>query len=453
MTAFAPTRRLMLQLLASTAALPLLSVPATAQAAPAARLIVLSDLHSAYERSAQLLAAVAAELAADPAPAAILINGDVFELGNVVAARSAGAVDWRLLEKLARLAPSFLNIGNHEPDLINDPAEMVARARAAGLTVLSNILDKRTGAPFTAAGFALDLGPIPLALVGIATNAVNTYPKPTRELMTIPDPVAWAKASLAENLPENTLHVVMSHAGVVADRSILPLLGDGSLLIGGHDHLVLDHAEGRTRYVHTGSWSSLFTVIDIAADRTLSVRQNAVLLGAPADPELAALVAATLAQHLTAEEQASVGTSPEVMSLGQSARFVAAALARAGGGDVGFIGHTTFGTGLPEGGFSKYVFDSVVRFDGKLVRAEVDRPTLDAILGRTNQDGDLPLAARTGDFLYAAPTALADKERYVIVTNDWSASNQKTYFGRDDLVFTDIEPTLPVKATALAALQ
>jgi 2',3'-cyclic-nucleotide 2'-phosphodiesterase (5'-nucleotidase family) len=445
------SRRHLLLLLGSTAVLPMLPNAAHAQSAPAARLIVLSDLHSAYERSAQLLAAVAAELAANPAPAAILINGDVFELGNVVATRSDGVIDWKLLEKLSRLAPTVLNIGNHEPDLINDLAQLIARARRAGLTVVSNITDKRTGAPFTQAGFQLDLGPIPVALVGIATPALTTYPKASRDQLGIPDPLEWATANLEGNLPKGSLHVVLSHAGVVADRGILPLLSDGSLLIGGHDHLVLEHAEGNTRYVHTGSWSSLISVVDIGADRALSLRQVQVERDGAADAELTALIGATFAEHLSPEELAIVGISEKAQTLGESARFAAAALAAAGAGDVGFIGHTTFGTGLPSGEVTKYAFDAVVRFDGKLMRAEVDRPTLDQLIARCNQDGDIPLSARTGDFLYAAPVQLAGKATYVIVCNDWSATNQKSYFGREDLAFTEI-PDLTVKATVLKAL-
>ncbi len=447
------TRRHLLQLLGTVAVLPALTGPVLAQPAPAARLIILSDLHSAYERTSQLLAAVAAEIAASPVPAAILINGDVFEVGNVVAKRSEGEVDWKLLEKLARLAPTVLNIGNHEPDLINDLAQMIARARRAGITVLSNITDKRTGAPYTPAGFQIDLGPVPVALVGIATNQINTYPKASRDQLVIPDPVEWATANLAANLPEGNLPVVLSHAGVVADRGILPLLADGSLLIGGHDHLVLEHAEGRTRYVHTGSWSSLITVVDIADDRSLSLRQVPIDRNGAADAELTALIGATFAKHLTDEELAVVGISPKVLTLGDSARFAAAALAAAAGADVGFIGHTTFGTGLPSGEVTRYAFDSVVRFDGKLVTAEVDRKTLDEILARTNQDGDIPLSARTGDFLYAAPLPVADKATYKLVTNDWSATNQKSYFGREDLKFTEIEPVVQVKATVLATLE
>lgn len=445
------SRRRLLQLLGSTAVLSALPLPAFAQAAPTARLIVLSDLHSAYERTAQLYAAIAAEVAANAAPAAILINGDVFELGNVVTKRSAGAIDWKFLEKLGKLAPTVLNIGNHEPDLDNDLAVVVEKARSAGLTIVSNIGDTRTGKPFTDAATTFELGGIPVSLVGIATPAAGTYPKATRELMAIPNPVEWATANLAANLAEGALHVVLSHAGVVADRGILPLLADGALLVGGHDHLILEHAEGKTRYLHTGSWSSLFTVVDIAADKALSLRQVQVALDGAADPELATLIAEMNKQHLTAEELAVVGTSPEAQTLGQSARFAAATLAAAGAGDVGFIGHTTFGTGLPKGDVTKFVFDSVVRFDGKLMKTEVDRATLDAILARCNQDGDIPLAARTGDFLYASPVELADKPSYTLVCNDWSATNQKSYFGREDLAFTEI-PDLKVKATVLKAL-
>lgn len=445
------SRRRLLLLLGSTATLPMLPNAAHAQSAPAARLIILSDLHSAYERSAQLLAAVAAEIAANPAPAAILINGDVFELGNVVATRSDGAVDWRLLEKLARLAPTVLNIGNHEPDLINDLAQLIARARRAGITVVSNITDTRTGAPYTQAGFQLDLGPVPVALVGIATPALGTYPKASRDQLGLPDPVQWATANLERNLPAGSLHVVLSHAGVVADRGILPLLADGSLLVGGHDHLVLEHAEGNSRYVHTGSWCGLFTVVDIGADRALSLRQVQIDRNGAADEDLTTLIAVTFAEHLTEEELIVIGISEKARTLGESARFAAAALAAAGAGDVGFVGHTTFGTGLPSGEITKYAFDSVVRFDGKLMRAEVDRPTLDALIARCNQDGDIPLSARTGDFLYAAPTELAEKPSYTIVCNDWSATNQKSYFGREDLAFTEI-PELKVKATVIKAL-
>jgi hypothetical protein len=82
----------------------------------------------------------------------------------------------------------------------------------------------------------------------------------------------------------------------------------------------------------------------------------------------------------------------------------------------------------------------------------VDAATLAAILARCNQDGDVPLAARTGDFLYASPAMQAGKQIYVIACNDWSAVNRKNYFGREDLVFTEV-PDMKLKPLVIEALK
>lgn len=446
------TRRMALQLLGSAAALPFMAsaTPAMAQES-AGRIIVLSDLHSAYERTAELLATLESEIEGNPVPHIILINGDVFELGNVVAVRSAGIVDWVFLEAVAALAPTVLNIGNHEPDLDQDLANVVAQAEEIGITVVSNITDARSGTLYASTTTDLMLGELPVRIVGIATDKLNTYPKATRETLTIPEPAAWAADNLATLLEGDILPVVLSHAGVVADRTILPLLADGTLLVGGHDHLTFTHDQGKTRYVHTGSWSSTYTVVTVAADKSMSVEQSRVRDDIIANEALATLISETLAEHLSAEELAAIGTSPAAMSLGQTGRFVAESMAAAGGGDIGFIGHTTLGNGLPLGGVSKYAFDSVVRFDGKLMVAEVDGATLTEILAVVNQDEAQTLDQRTGDFLYAAPTGLPTKDVYRLVTNDWSATNQKSYFGREDLVFTP-GPEVGLKALVIEAL-
>lgn len=447
------TRRLALKLLGSAAALPFIAsaLPAVAQEA-AGRIIVLSDLHSAYERTAELLSTLESEVSSNPVPHIILINGDVFELGNVVAVRSAGIVDWAFLEAVAALAPTVLNIGNHEPDLDTDLANVIAQAEEIGITVVSNITDTRTGELYTSTATDLTLGDLPVRVVGIATDKLNTYPKDSREALTIPEPAAWATENLAGLLDGDVLPVVLSHAGVVADRAILPLLADGTLLVGGHDHLTFTHEEGSTRYVHTGSWSSTYTVVTVAADKSLSVEQSRVRDDVTPNEELATLIFDTLKTHLTAEELATVGTSAAALTLPQTGRFVAESMAAAGEGDIGFIGHTTLGNGLPLGEVSKYAFDSVVRFDGKLMVAEVDAKTLAEILAVVNQDEAQTLEQRTGDFLYAAPTGLPTKDVYRLVTNDWSATNQKSYFGREDLVFTP-GPEVGLKALVVAALK
>lgn len=444
-------RRAVLGLISSTALLPLIGTGARAAEA-GVDLIILSDLHSAYERMAELLQAVQARVAAASRPQVILFNGDLFEVGNVVAARSGGEADWAFLGALTKLAPTVFNIGNHEPDFDNDLAHFVEKARSLGVTVLSNITDKRSDKPYTDASATLSAGGLTLSIAALGTNAINTYPKATREMIAVPQPVEWAKANLPSMLKGNSVNIVLSHAGVIADRDILPMLPDGTLMIGGHDHLTLVHEQGKTRYVHTGSWASLMTVATIAAPgAAASLERIAIERGGPAAPDLKSAIAAVLEKHLTAEDRSVVARTKAPLTLGETARFAAAAIAAKAGADIGFIGHTSFGTGLPKGEVSRFDYNAALRFEGKIMKAEVDAATLAAILARCNQDGDVPLSARTGDFLYSAPTLAPGKQSYIIACNDWSAINRKAYFGREDLAFAEV-PDVKLKALVIEAL-
>lgn len=441
MTNFSSNRRDVLKLMAGTAVLPLMAVatPVIAQD-QALSAIIISDLHSAYERLGQLLAAIETRIAAaDQAPHIILLNGDIFELGNAVATRSGGEIEWTFLAALSKLAPTVINIGNHEPDIDNDLANFVSRARALGITVLSNIIDKRSGAAYAPASAEMSIGAQRVLVAGLATNAINTYPKPTREMLDIPQPAEWAKANLPQIVKPDAINIVLSHAGVVADKDILPLLPDGTLLVGGHDHLNFVHAQGATRYVHTGSWCTSLTLATIAAPGKAPAIQTVVIdSGAQASPALKSLIEQTLDKHLTPEERAIVGHSGDEMTVDETGRHAAQLIAAKTGADVGFVGHTSFGAGLPQGDIRRYDFNASVRFDGKLMVTEVTGEALAQILKRCNQDGDVALADRTGDYLYAMPEKLEAKERYKLVCNDWSATNQKSYFGRSDLVFTEV---------------
>ncbi|WP_174019853.1 metallophosphoesterase [Agrobacterium fabrum] len=450
---FSSKRRDVLKLMAGTAMLPLLltATPVMAQDV-ALRAIIISDLHSAYERIGQLLAAIESRIATDKAPHIILLNGDLFEIGNAVAARSAGEIEWTFLTALARLAPTVINIGNHEPDIDNDLANFVTRAQALGITVLSNIIDKRSGKPYAPDRAEVKVGDRKVILAGLATSAINTYPKATREMLDIPQPVEWAKVNLPEIVKADAINIVLSHAGVVADRDTLPLLPDGTLLVGGHDHLNFVHEQGATRYVHTGSWCTSMTVATIAGPgKAAAIETVTIDRDAPASPALKTLIEQTLEKHLTAEEREVVGKSVKAMTVDEAGRHVAQLIAAKTGADVGFVAHTSFGAGLPNGDIRRYDFNASLRFDGKLMVTEVDGEALAQILKRCNQDGDIPLAARTGDYLYAMPEKPERKERYKLVCNDWSATNQKSYFGRGDLTFTEVAD-VKLKQTVLGGL-
>ena len=445
-------RRRLFQLMAVAAVAPGLGAlrPAT-DPRVLGRVLAMSDLHSAYERTGQLLAALEAEIAGSDVPHLIAIDGDIFEHGNVVSVRSGGAIDWAFLGELPKLAPTVVNLGNHDNDLTPDLHEVVARMRSLGIVVVSNIVDARTGQPYAEAAVTVLLGQRSLRIVGAGTNSLNTYPKASRDWLSIPEPGEWAQANLIRLLDGADLMLVMSHAGVAGDRDILPLLPDGALMIGGHNHLLFQHEQDRSAYAHTGSWSNAYTTATLFEDGRITVDTTAVDLTAAPSPRIAGLIATTLAASLTAEEKAVLGVSPRGLTLGETGRAVAAAMARAAGADAGFIGHTTLGTGLPAGPVTRYAFDAVVRFDGKLMAAEVTPERLAGFMARANQDRPMPLAERSGDFLYGAAEGLDGKATGRLVTTDWCALNQAEYFGVSDLVFSEV-PQARVKATAAAGL-
>ena len=419
--------------------------------APLARILTLSDQHSAYERAAQLLSAFRAEVATNPAPHVILINGDLFEHGNVVSVRSEGAIDWAFLAALPSIAPTVFNLGNHDNDLMLDLHEVVAKIRSLGIQVISNIHDARTGQAYAKASVTVPVSDRSIRVVGIATDALHTYPKASREWLSIPAPADWAQTHLAQHLEGADLTLVASHAGVVPDRDILPLLPQGALMIGGHNHLRFEHVDATFTYAHTGSWNNFYTVAEYHANRLPSVISKPVGLFAPSDPALAELTAATLAQHLTDQDRRILGIAPETLSLAETGRRLAKGMAEVAGTDMGLIGHTTLGTGLQAGPVQQFDFDAVVRFDGKLMTAMITHEQLALILKRVNQDRPMSLSDRTGDFAYASEAPPSGTSVISIATNDWCAMNQHEYFGTTDIVFTEA-PSAGIKAISAAVL-
>ncbi|MEG1029542.1 MAG: bifunctional metallophosphatase/5'-nucleotidase, partial [Brevundimonas sp.] len=89
---------------------------------------------------------------------------------NVVSVRSGGAVDWAFLGELPKLAPTVVNLGNHDNDLTPDLHEVVARMRALGIVVVSNIVDARDGRSYADAVVTLPWGGRSLRIVGAGPN-------------------------------------------------------------------------------------------------------------------------------------------------------------------------------------------------------------------------------------------------------------------------------------------
>ena len=437
----------------------LLFLAALARAAdrPDAIVLVAGDLHSAYDRTAQFLARVDRVRAENPGvPVAVLLDGDTFELGNAVAQRSGGAVEFALFSALAARGPTVLNLGNHEPEFYG-VAATVAKIRATGVTVLGgNVLNPSTHQPYAPASTRIRLGPREAVVVGITTDRLSTFRVAVRPELDLADPVVWAKQNLPALLRDAPLPIVLTHTGLKADRAILPLVPDGTLFAGAHDHLRFVHREGRTVYFHSGSWTESLSVARLrltAAGPTWDLEQLGLAADDPADAALAALIRATVAQHLTAGETAVVGRAPRALGPPAAALFAVDAARRAAGADFALVGGTTFGAGLPAGDVSRFALDACVRFDGALFTADVDGAWLLKLLARCNQGPATPWADRAGENLVAAaPAAIVAGRRYRFVTTDWVAKNAKNYFGDDAPVLAE-QGALRLKAAVIAALQ
>lgn len=448
------SRRLVLKALA---AVPLAAMaPKLAFGAREADAVIVSlaDLHSPYRQLPRILTAIReAKSAAPEGGFAVLINGDIFERGNVVALRSGGAADWRFLETLVAEAPVVLNLGNHETALVDDMGVFVARARNAGVSVIGNLVDARTGGFFAPVSTRLELGRLKLAMLGLAPTNPFVYREPVRKTLAFLDPVSFASQNHAALLSGADVAILMSHAGVMADRAILSSLKGPMLVIGGHDHLRLDHSAGDATYFHGGSWGNEIRVVRIRAGEKPSFEVETVEINPAieADPTLQAAIRAELDTHLTEEDRAVITTRASALDLASSILFAVEAVREAAGADIAMLGHTTFGQGLPEGELTQYDFDAFVRFGGDIRVVELTGERLSAILTRANQHEAATLEERTGDFVYANELAIDPRATYRLAVNGWTAQNQAAYLGTDDLDFRQVEG-LELKAIVRKAL-
>ncbi len=244
--------------------------------------------------------------------------------------------------------------------------------------------------------------------------------------------------------PYPPLAIILSHAGVAADREMLPLVPAGTLFAGAHNHLRFIEPFGLTIYVHSGSWNEYASVAWLYRDADgaprWTVEQVKIPDTEPRDDTLAALIREVRELHLEPADRVVVGQLREAKSTAEAARYVARALRETASVDAAFIGNTTFGAGLPRGEITQAEFDACVRFDGTIFTTQVDGGRLAQLLAAANQGPDTPFAERRGEFCFAdgpSPAAIVATKRYTIATTDWGAKNSARYFGEPALTWTE----------------
>jgi 5'-nucleotidase / UDP-sugar diphosphatase len=432
---------------------------ANAVEGPDLLLILMADLHSGYAYTAALVEAVRDLIAANRSTqAAIVVNGDVFESGNALCLRNNGKIDLEALRVFASLAPTIINIGNHDGDIL-DPQAFAAVVGKLGATLITNITDPRTGTPYGIPSTQISVKGRKVRVSAIATPALDTY-RNGPAWYSVPAPGPYAASHFPEIASGADFHLALVHAGFAVDTAVLPSTNPPFLLHGGHDHLRLTQRLGTSGlHIHSGYWSNGLAAIGISFINEGAVRVDAQQIQltrtSPQDPDLASLIASERSMFLTEADLKPVGRLPVELALDDAALFAAQAARKAADAEIGFLSHTTFGDGLPAESITAFDLASFVRFDGGFRSAMIDGAMLaDTILPMTNQFGDFPYARRTGDFLYSTARDVDRNRTYKVVVNSFATrnpANLNAYFGTTDLAFEPV-PGLQLKATIGAAL-
>jgi 5'-nucleotidase / UDP-sugar diphosphatase len=165
-----------------------------------------------------------------------------------------------------------------------------------------------------------------------------------------------------------------------------------------------------------------------------------------------ALVAKQRARYLTASDMEIVGTVTEDLDLQAAVDWTLHTMRQLTAADVALFNHSSFGSGLAKGPLPHYRFDQFMRFENKLMVANVDGATLSKILAKANQQQLSDINKMSGDFVYANLISPEDKQQYRIVTTDWVArpKHQMDYLGLT-LDFEEV-PNTSIKGLLLDTL-
>ena len=416
----------------------------------------LADTHASYSAYGRILSLLDQVIQDNPrTPVLVVINGDVFEIGDLIGQRSGGAGDWAFLAHLRSRAPVLINVGNHEFDF-QGPKEWGAQARALDLAVVSNIRNSQDNQLIAPDFFEFEGFTFP----GFATTALNTYVPGVRGQLVIPDPLESLGQFQKQHDVSPPKMFVLSHAGLNDDRRLLEFTGSQSLLAGAHNHQTFHYQfADRYAYFQQGFRGESVKLIHLGGvGNPSSTRFQEVIIDSsyPEEVAFAKEIAALRKDYLRAEDQESVGGMSRQLNFAEAVQWAVERIQQGTEADLALVNHTSFGSGLPEGVVSRYAFSTFVRFDNRLVEANLPGVDIKKIIEHSQQEGDTPLGRRQGAVLFTATprTHFEDHTEYRFVTSDWVAleANQKGYLGLPHTVSFSPVAEFTVRSVLGAAL-
>lgn len=416
------------------------------------RIICLADLHSSHRHFPRIINFVEQTAQQSREKLLILINGDIFETSNKVAARSRGALEWYFLDRLSKAAQVVVNLGNHEGGIEDDFATVANRMRELNIAPLSSIKNISDGRHLGAPAISVMQNNQLVRVIGLSCSNPLTYRPVHRDRWALADPTHYLQQHTGTLLHNGAVHIVMNHDGLITDKEILDKMPAGTIFLGGHDHIRAHSQTDSHLALHTSWGGHLCDVIEIgqsSGKNPLSYTISTIEFDdhLEEDEQMLQMIRTRETQHLSTAERAVAGAYNLRVSPTRFLTNTVTWFRQRAKTDAAFINNTTFGPVLPNGIVRFYDIDNTVRFDSKLFTCNIRGSHLQVICSRANQFSNFSWDERTGEFVVGVfPSEIDPFGTYSIAVNEWvaRAENQKHFLGIEGLRFEELtdEPTM-----------
>lgn len=294
------------------------------------------------------------------------------------------------------LGLDYACLGNHEFDF--GPEVLIERMKESKFGWLgSNVIDRRTNRPFNGMPRYVirKVGGVKVGLFGLLTTDTATSSKPGNGIRFV-DPIVTARVLVRQMRAKGAkLIIAVTHLAMSEDKR-LAATGLADLIIGGHEHELLQSLAGRTPIFKWGQDARVLGRIDLNVDARSGKLISIDWAGIPVtnttpDDAAAAAVIKEYEDKVSAELDKPVGrTSVELdaTSLGNRNKetnlgnFIADAFKQATGADVGLLngGSVRVNKVFAPGALSKRDTLAILPFENPVVKLEVTGAVLRAAL-------------------------------------------------------------------------
>jgi 2',3'-cyclic-nucleotide 2'-phosphodiesterase (5'-nucleotidase family) len=268
-------RRLILFVILA-AVLPAADASAQQRRRPTTTTITILQVNDVYELSpvdgygglARLSAMVSKEKDRNPGKTLLLMSGD-FISPSIYSPKFKGK---QMIEALNAAGLDIATLGNHEFDYSTDVLRERMKESRFQYTS-ANVFDKATRKLFGGAQRYImrDMGGVKVAIFGLLTTETLSDSS-LRDKITITDPIKVG-AAVARELRRRgaDLVIALSHLSMCDDKR-LAAVADVDLIIGGHEHELLQSMAGRTHISKMGSDARYLGRMDLHLSRTRAGR-------------------------------------------------------------------------------------------------------------------------------------------------------------------------------------